>query len=183
MVTRLRQRAGVARRHEQVLAAPALVRAGHADVRHEAELGIVDRAEHAGRHFEHDRPLREIGAHADVDRRGIRREQQRAGIDEILADADAAVGRHACRLQPFAQGVDRRGRDAGEEDFHAAREIQAVVHEADGVLVRQTVDETEVAETRVDLLRRHDRRGHLRCIVRRIVLGAGVRRERDEDEQ
>ncbi len=94
----LRHVALVAWRQHQELAALALVRAGHAQVRHVAEGHVVEYAKHPGREIDDRRTvLLEIEEAHRIHRRRIPREQQAGGIHQRVPDGDlvARIGADA----------------------------------------------------------------------------------------
>ena len=86
-----RQRAVVARRHDQVLAAFAAVGTGHSDVDDPAEPVVVDGAEKLGRRLQDHGALGEIEDAHDVDRVRVGRQEQRLGIHQLGEDEDLVV--------------------------------------------------------------------------------------------
>ena len=86
-----RQRSGVVRPHDQILAALPAVGPRRADVDHPAEPGILHRAEKLGRRLQHHWSLAEIEEAHDVDRVGVRGQEQRLGIHQLFENDDLVV--------------------------------------------------------------------------------------------
>ena len=120
------QRAVVARWHEQVLPALALVRAGYAQIGHVALIGVVQETEYTLRRLHHQRACLEVGAVQHVDRRRVRRQDQRAGIDQVLHYADCLATDPGLR-EAAAHPEDRGCRDAVEKGGYAPHKVEIVV--------------------------------------------------------
>ena len=157
----------VARGHEEIVPARALVGPGQSHVGHPAEVGVVDRTERPRRHPHDDRPVLQVDAHQDVDGGGVGRQEQRAGVHQLLGDADAAVGLDARFFQAATEGIHRRGRHALDERVDAASEVDLVVGELDRRRIGRAVLEAQRADAGLDRVGRRDLGGHVGRVLRR----------------
>ena len=148
----LGQRVVVARGHEQVLPALALVRTGHAHVGRVALIGIVHETEYALGRLHHQRAYLKVGAVQHVDRRRVRRQDQRTGIDQVLHYADRLATDPGLR-EAAAHPKDRGGGDAVEKGSYTPHKVEIVVGQPHRLLVRRTVGETQRADAGLHLVR------------------------------
>jgi len=153
-------RTGVPRRHDEVPAALAAIRARAAHVDDEPEPGIVDRPRSAPRgDLHHRRSVAvEIEERRGVDRVGVAGEEQRMRIEQVVGDADlmADDGADPGHAPPHRlQGC--RGH-AVEEPLHAAHEVEVVIEPSCRLGGGEPVGELEGPDPAVDPFRRHDRR-------------------------
>jgi hypothetical protein len=101
------------------------------------------------RHLDDQRAVLRVEPAEGVDGLGVRREEQRARVQQRLGDQHRLVvgaeGPHA-----RAHRAERRRRQGGEERLHAALEVEVVVDLLDGRLVGQAVEEAQRAQPRLD---------------------------------
>ncbi|MEZ5858833.1 MAG: hypothetical protein R3D28_07505 [Geminicoccaceae bacterium] len=159
-----------------MIAARPLVGAGQPDVGDPAEIGVIDGAQHPRRDAHDHRPLRQVNALHDIDSGGVGGQEQRAGIEQILADADAAVEGNAGLLEAPAQGVHRGGRHAREEGLHATPEIELVECHLRRGGVGHAVLEMQGADPGLDRVGRRDLRRHVGRVCRLRAGPAGQER-------
>ena len=155
-----RKRAGVARRHHEVFAALALVGPRQPEVGDEAEVGIIENAQRAGRHLQDHRSVLHVDDPPGIDHDRVRGQEERAGVRQALGDAEAFVGREAAFDKAPSQGLDRGSRHAQQEGFHTANEVEVVVDLLHGVGVGQAVAELERADPGLHRVGRRNRRRH-----------------------
>ena len=175
-----RKRAGVARRHHQVFAALALVGPRQPEVGDEAEVGIIENAQHAGRHLQDHRSVLDVDDPPGVDHDRVRGQEERAGVRQALGDAEGLVGREAAFDKAPSQALDIGRRHAQQEGFHAANEVEVVVDRLDGCLVGQAVEELQRADAGFHRVRRRDRRRNLGGVFRRRLRPGAGREQRGE---
>ena len=122
----LRQRSGVVRPHDQILAALPAVGPRRAEVDHPAEPGVLHSAEKLGRSLQHHWSLAEIeGAH-HVDRVGIRGQEQRLGIHQLFENDDLVV-LDANAFQTLAEALDADATQIVHERAVGVGEVEVVV--------------------------------------------------------
>jgi hypothetical protein len=150
------QLALIVRRHDQVFAALATVGSGNAGVGHPAKPGVVDAAEHPGRHFHHHWPLAEVEHRHDVHRVRVRRQEQRLGVHQ-LGEHDDLVVLDAGVHKTLAQGLDADALQRVSERAERVREVEVVVDLLDRRLARHAVLELQRADPCLDPVRRDER--------------------------
>ena len=177
----LRQRAGVARRHHQVFAALALVGPRQPEVGDEAEVGVIENAQHAGRHLQDHRSVFDVDDPPGIDHDRVRGQEERAGVRQAFGDAEALVGREAAFDKAPSQALDIGRRHAQQEGFHAANEVEVVVDLLDGSLVGQAVVELQGPDAGLHRVGRRDRRRNIGFVFRLGLLLRGGRHARERE--
>jgi hypothetical protein len=169
------QGAVVARRDEQEAAALAAIRAREAAVHDPLEPHVVEQRERLRRRVDHHRTRREIDDADEVDRVGVRGQEQRLRPHQLREDQDRVV-LHARLVEALQQRLRRRSRKAVEVGVQPVHEVEMVVHELARLAARNTIDELECPEPAVEPLRHRD---GLHCLAgnRHLVL-LGRRRDR-----
>ena len=155
-----------------VTAARALVGSGQSHVRHPAEIRVIHGAQNSGWHARDHRTVLQVQAEEDIDGGGVGSQEERAGVEEVLGDADALVRLDAGFFEAATQGIHGRRRHAGEEGVDAPAEIDLVIGELNGRGIRGAVLEAQGSDAGMDRVGGRDLGGHIR---REFRSGAGDR--------
>ena len=149
----------VARRHQQIATALALVRAGDAHVPHRPHPLVVQEPEHPRRHIQHHRAGLGIDHGDAVDRLGVTRERQATGVGvqhQEIRRSQVQIARERLLEPP-----DRGGHHVPQEHLTATLEIELVVQPLHRRLGREATHELQPSrKPRLDNRRRRLRSRH-----------------------
>jgi hypothetical protein len=97
----------------------------------------------------------EINNADEVDRVGVRSQEQRLGVHQLREHEDLVVV-HARLVETLAERVRRGTRKPVEVHVQGVHEVEVVVHRLDGLASGHAVDEFERPEPAFELVRRRD---------------------------
>jgi hypothetical protein len=112
-----------------------------------------------------------------VDALGVGREEQCPAVHQALEDADRAI--HGPDLpQALPHGVERSDGQRVQEGTHPTLKVEVVVDRRDGLGIGIAVEELKRSQSRLDSVRRQDRRRDR--VVRDAIVASGPCTDNDQ---